>query len=908
MASFTDSPELLTRFNPYVQQAPTEALVSVGTELQRRYDEGVQKIQSSIDRVAGLDIARDVDKKYLQSKLNDLGTRLRTVAAGDFSNYQLTNHVAGMASSVGKDENIITAVKSTAWYRKQAELMQKDAEEGKSNPANDTWFNKRANTWFNSEKPGEAFNTSYFTPRDVFGKIKDIAKEVGIDEKDIMQLYQTNEQGKILRDEKGNAKWNPVMAEQILKGKDPAKILSAFQNSLTSADFQQLSIEGEYQLAAKSPQELKDDLTLQTTRQSREIDEKVTALKSQLSIENQKGKERDEDRIKSLNDQITYFETQTKRLQRSLEVGLSAVDTNPDVVRGSLYTNNYLNEMSNNLSGQETSIKYSVSPMWTISKDQANLDIANKKLQMDEEHFRLNYLLSEKKYDLDKLIAEGKIGPGSGTEGIPLGLNDVERKMTAYRIESNYSNKIAEKNEYAKQLTINYYKRSNEKQKEGESSEAYERRIGEIIDKAKGNNKLEDWYNKIASQEASSASSNAINDRGLIRDYQNAFRDAEVMRTEIESVRASAVTRAEAEGIKVPLDSDIIKGINNTKIKIEGENGIESINLTPQDVLDFIYANPISMGKDVLGFRNPFTGKEYTQRAKESQDKLIQKFGKKYKDISNSLLSGGSVGLTLGFAMNPEAQKIVDKMNITGYRRLKELESDIYIERGTLQQGMAYPVLQGKEKEADRNAKVDLVIKKYAGEVKVEDISKAALSSNNAIRVMAIPNADGTARYTLTIDVGGEDTKPVEITRDEFKYLSGQNPPTSMVKPSEIIMLESKHTTNLAGNNSGSSEAGTTAFFRSSEFTNFNDPDYTIKGDLVDIDGTNNCYMQIYVYNKKGEYLRTVNYPDPSDPQFDILCFPKYMADRSYNTALQYTPTGINSAVLRYLIGDKNGQ
>ena len=69
MASWTDA---ITQFNPYVSTLPVEAMVKVGMEKQRRYDEGVQKIQSKIDQVAGLDIMKDVDKNYLQSKLDEL--------------------------------------------------------------------------------------------------------------------------------------------------------------------------------------------------------------------------------------------------------------------------------------------------------------------------------------------------------------------------------------------------------------------------------------------------------------------------------------------------------------------------------------------------------------------------------------------------------------------------------------------------------------------------------------------------------------------------------------------------------------------------------------------------------------------------------------------------------------------
>jgi len=89
MASFTDNAQALSQFNPYIQQLPVEEMIDVGKRRQTAHNEGVQKIQTEIENVAGLDVVRDVDKAYLQSKLNQLGNNLRTVAAGDFSNFQL---------------------------------------------------------------------------------------------------------------------------------------------------------------------------------------------------------------------------------------------------------------------------------------------------------------------------------------------------------------------------------------------------------------------------------------------------------------------------------------------------------------------------------------------------------------------------------------------------------------------------------------------------------------------------------------------------------------------------------------------------------------------------------------------------------------------------------------------------
>ena len=68
MASYSDTPLTAASFRPYVQQLPIDAMTRVGMTKQAQYDEGVQRIQSQIDKVAGLSLMRDVDKQYLQSK------------------------------------------------------------------------------------------------------------------------------------------------------------------------------------------------------------------------------------------------------------------------------------------------------------------------------------------------------------------------------------------------------------------------------------------------------------------------------------------------------------------------------------------------------------------------------------------------------------------------------------------------------------------------------------------------------------------------------------------------------------------------------------------------------------------------------------------------------------------------
>lgn len=122
MASFTDQ---ISQFNPYIQELPVQQMAQVGMAKQAQYNQGVQKIQNQIDRVAGIEFVKDSHKAMLQSKLNELGSRLKTVAAGDFSNQQLVNSVGGMAGQIIKDKDIQNAMSSTQVYKNKYKELKR---------------------------------------------------------------------------------------------------------------------------------------------------------------------------------------------------------------------------------------------------------------------------------------------------------------------------------------------------------------------------------------------------------------------------------------------------------------------------------------------------------------------------------------------------------------------------------------------------------------------------------------------------------------------------------------------------------------------------------------------------------------------------------------------------------------
>ena len=279
MASFTDS---ITQFNPYVSQLPVEAMVKVGMQKQAQYDQGVQKIQSQIDNVAGMDIAKDSDKQYLQSKLNQLGSKLATVAAGDFSNQQLVNAVGGMATQVGRDENVQNAVASTAWYKKQKQELDKQYKDGKSSVANVYDFTSQANQWLNNDKVGERFNGRYSPYIDIDKKFLETFKALHANEtgKDfIYERYTDPITGKLLSTDKLAV----AMEREGVEGIDAAKIQTALRATLTPDELNQMRINGNYQFKDATPDDLANNATKQYEGSLLRVDEQIKRFKSKTN-------------------------------------------------------------------------------------------------------------------------------------------------------------------------------------------------------------------------------------------------------------------------------------------------------------------------------------------------------------------------------------------------------------------------------------------------------------------------------------------------------------------------------------------------------------------------------------------------------------------------------------------------
>jgi hypothetical protein len=425
MASFTDKS---FQFNPYIQELPVQEMVQVGMQKQAQYNQGVQKIQNYIDRVAGVDVYLDVDKEYLQSKLGELGNKLKTVAAGDFSNQQLVNSVTGMTAQISKDQLITNAIASTAKYRSGLTKLQKDIDDGKSNPANVYNFNKQAKPWLSSTKPGQLFNGTYNPHFDIMKFAKEQFDAVKPGKWSFDQLYETDAQGNykfdIVKDKKGNIiKQTPVVSPYMVRmeqeGRLPAEVKATLGQIFSDPRVaKQLNITGEYNYSGIDEKGLSEMVYAQRDEKTTGYNDKIAELTLKKTLE------KTDEGKKVIQGEIDQLQSKLDGVTSSYDKLAQEAYKNPDYIRGYLYKESSLDNLQGMFGTVKTSKQALASPLFDANfrqfqeandMKQAAADLKYKYDALAQAN-ELARLARENDLRIASLKNAGKKKPGTGPD------------------------------------------------------------------------------------------------------------------------------------------------------------------------------------------------------------------------------------------------------------------------------------------------------------------------------------------------------------------------------------------------------------------------------------------------------------------------------------------------------------
>ena len=437
MASYTDA---IAQFNPYVQQLPVELMAKVGMYKQAQYDAGVQKVQSYIDNVAGIDIAHDADKAYLQSKLGELGNKLKTVAAGDFSNQQLVSSVGGMTSQIVKDPVIQEALASTSYYKKGNAAMEEARKKGDIGASNAFVFNKQAQAWLSNPEAGAKFRGVYTPYRDVNKKVIDTISKIhsNANFKDIGEVI-TKEGGVDTR------KILDALHKQGYEAVTEEQIRTVLNSTLDASDLNQLSMDGAYNLRSYTPEKLAEVATADYQRSREVYTARLEQAKKDLLLTN------DPARVQQLNNSITQYQSLLGDSYENIRGGLAenydnlmkTLKEDPDAVRGRIHTKSYIDQIANGFAWAHVKDELAVNPIATRADDAywkgKTYDLNVLEYNERVRHNKAGEKVAEGQLALDTLKTQAEL-TGAGTPYFTGSGDAVTDNLNSYK---NYSEHIS---------------------------------------------------------------------------------------------------------------------------------------------------------------------------------------------------------------------------------------------------------------------------------------------------------------------------------------------------------------------------------------------------------------------------------------------------------------------------------
>lgn len=870
MASFTDQ---ISTFNPYIQQLPTEAMVQVGMQKQAQYNQGVQKVQGYIDNVAGMDVLRPQDKEYMQSKLNELGNNLKSVAAGDFSNQQLVNSVGGMATNIVKDPIIKAATYSASLDKKNLAQMEADRKEGKLASQDEWLYNKQRNAYLSNDKLTDEkgnpimLNSQYEKTVDADKIIADQLKMVENGKYTAEQIFITNSDGTIQKDINGVPKLSEYTVKTIKEGKLPQNVISAIQTAMDRPDVQKaLAVRGMYEYRGyDNAEEFAGYLGNQALVANKDLltslnAQKMDYLKKANSASNSDEKGSYELLASKMDDKINNINKEATNLR---DIYKQYGDRNLDALKASIYqkkiTSNYLNMFNPSISETyEKSAPYeahqqTIKQAFDITAKQAEIAISQGNLAVAKGHLKIAGRaqdLAEKKFE--KEYSDAPVLPQ---------LEPIAGQFPAYATFLTKTKTDSDLYDDTKRNFVqNYYLALHHSQGEGDDKKI----IAEFNKQVADNPRFLDQQVDIA-KDAVTKNQNSTYYAGLVQQLpalNAAQRQVQVNAHKIEELEKDPRVAATSGDIK-QFESKLG---GNRSVSIEEPQGFfsplnpfstptkKTFNITPNDLLNIATGSNLPAGTDV-------NANKLVDNARQAVE---AKFGMPFSHIRQQFYGyrsedGGITPATI----DPATRSALDaatKMITSGAHReniaAKEaVLKDKMVTAGT--QGFEVYGENAKEPEIkSTNQRIKSVLSKYNGVMDTSPFD-AALAGPEAdkdktkLKVNYNPEADPREAWTLSLFESGKLKKILPIAKVDATYINSNI--AAQPTPSQTVqqMKWGNGSTNSQYPDPTNPNAYKTAWYPSNTFSDQGRPDI-VGADIKD-HGTGRPTVWFYQKDASGK-------------------------------------------------------
>jgi len=284
-----------------------------------------------------------------------------------------------MASSVAKDNNVLSSVQSTAQYRKEQKFMEESRQKGESAIQNEYDFNVQANRWINDSNVGAGFSGRYRKYIDVDKKWLEVLKSLHSDliEQDIP--YEYNEDGTLNRNKTAEA-----MQRMSSESVSANKIENALRASLSTDELEQLNITGRYEFRnINTPEEIAVYSRTKFGSMTSQNEKTIKDLEGRKALASS-----DPNTLLKIDEGIKSLQEINKKLVEDMNSEIEMLSTDIEGAKGYIYRKGAIEQFASAHAWETQKSNLLTNPVSTyrmdVAKHQLNLaEFSQKQIEFD---------------------------------------------------------------------------------------------------------------------------------------------------------------------------------------------------------------------------------------------------------------------------------------------------------------------------------------------------------------------------------------------------------------------------------------------------------------------------------------------------------------------------------------------
>lgn len=396
--------------SPYVLPLDLGLFSKVMGIKQQEFNEGQAKEQQQIDQFGALDVLKDSDRQYLNTKINNIVQSVNGLGGVDFSDMNTLNQIEGLGSDIYGDNNIITAVSSTKSVRNLISSYHQFKTDPKLSKmyseVNEALDLQKVNSWANDGKVGTSYNgpssaTPYTPYRDNHFKLfQNMTADMRTEITD-KGLFYVNKEGQYIRPERiMQAAADLLTPQERAQMKRDGTYLYTIQGRMSPTQIVNKGLT-QYDDRVQKSSDLADEY--EALAQAASGDPKARANYNMLAI-NQR---REVDALKAQRGQAT-------------EAAIKSYQQDPEEFMYQIYSNDYFRGLGNRFSVNKEKT--------TIQADQA--EMFKDRMEQADKQFGVNTGLKEAELALkEREVAtkEGELDFKYWEKGFTKGLDPNDR-------------------------------------------------------------------------------------------------------------------------------------------------------------------------------------------------------------------------------------------------------------------------------------------------------------------------------------------------------------------------------------------------------------------------------------------------------------------------------------------------